>query len=173
MRLFLLFSCFYLLSCGAETDWRPVMVSTSTEILLPADAIYGNLKSFSGMQNAVPDVFVAESVFEVDGHKERRITLSDGTVLKEKMTTINDKERMIHFATDSTSLPVRSMLHEISVEVVAEDRSCKVKWKTNLDTQNINGEIIREKIKGMQEVYLFSLELLGEELEELLNDPDF
>jgi len=161
-----------LVACRSETGLRNLEVTTQVEIKLPPDAIYGNISAFSGFHAAVPDLFIDEKIEETDGVLIRTLRLSHQTVIVDELIESNDENRLINYKTRHTSLPVEEMSHTIRV-IKLSDQNCKVMWTSNILVQNQNRDHIAERITGIQESYLFSLELLGEELDELLKDSDF
>ena len=172
MRILFIAMFFTLLACRSETGLRDLEVSTQVEIKLPPDAIYGNIASFSGFHAAVPDLFIAERIEEINGNLIRKITLASQDVLIDELIEINDDRKIVKYRTQSTSLPIEEMTHAIEVKIISEQK-CKVSWVSNILVQNQYRDLIDERITGVQESYLFSLELLGEELDDLLRNPDF
>ena len=159
-------------SCRSETAQRALEVSTQVEIKLPANAIYGSLTSFEGLHAAVPDVFMEEQIIDQDGSLLRRLELNDQTTFLEEFVKKDDDLMQIAYRCIKTTLPVENLRHYL--EVSDKDGSqCKLRWVSQMKVQNQHREAVKEKLKGIQESYLFSLELLGEEMDELLNDLDF
>ena len=172
MRVLSIAIILMLIACRSDIGVRDLEVATEVEIKLPPDAIYGNIASFSGFHAAVPDLFIKENIEDINGRLTRKVTLSSQDYLIDELIEINDNKRLIKYKTKTTSLPIEEMTHTIEVKTVS-DQKCEVYWVSNILVQNQYRELIDERITGIQESYLFSLELLGEELDDLLRDPDF
>lgn len=172
MRLSIIAIMLLFIACRSETAYRTLQVTTRVDIKLPADAIYGNLSSFGGFHAAVPELFLEERLVKTDETITRTLTLSSGDTITDQLYKSDDLSNTIYFNTTNSTLPIDNLIHSIQVEIIAADRS-KVTWESEGSVQNKNRDIMNDKIKGIQESYLFSMELLGEELEELLNDPNF
>ncbi len=172
MRSAIIFLLFLLVSCRSETASRSLQISTEVEIKLPAAAIYGNLSSFSGFHATAPDLFIDEKIEDKAGQLTRTLILTDQTTLVDVLIEVNDHDRSIRYRTIQSTLPLDNMTHDIHVVELSSGHS-RVEWMTHLNVQNQYREAIEGRIRGIQETYLFSLELLGEELDVLLNDPGF
>ena len=162
----------FLAGCRSETALRVLEVTTKVEIKLPANAIYGNLTSFEGLHAAVPDLFIEEQIIDRDSSLMRRLVLNDQSTFFEEMMTKDDATMSMNYRCIKTTLPVEDLQHYLEVSELKDNQS-ELLWVSKMKVQNQYRDVIREKIKGIQESYLFSLELLGEELDNLLNDFDF
>jgi len=172
MRLLYLCVFILFLSCQSETALRTLNISTTVDIKLPVDALYGNLASFRGLHSAAPDVFISEKLENVDGAIKRTLILSNEIKLVDRLLETSDTEKYIKYETLSNSLPVQNISHQINVIKLTQDVS-RVSWVSDTDVQNKDRDFVNERVSGIQETYLLSLQLLGEELEELFESPEF
>ena len=160
-------------SCQSDEDWQTVSVQSETAIALPSDAVFGQVSSFEGLQAVLPDLIWFERVDSIGLNLERILFLSDSTFLRERLVQIDNAQLSIHVDILESSLPIQEGQHVISVESIEGNGGCTLKWMTGFRTQVKNKEVIKTKFEGLQEAYLYTLEMLGLEMEELLKDESF
>ncbi|MBT8221009.1 MAG: SRPBCC family protein [Bacteroidia bacterium] len=163
--------CFF--SCRNEDGWYETEIGSEVDVALPATAVFANLSAFEGLSAAVPDLFWIEKVIEETPTPVRIIVLSDSTYFEERLVEVDEDQLQIFYTVDKTSLPIKDVRHLIKIAQQDDGQKCIISWVTTFVVQEKNRERIQTKFSGMQEAYLYSLQLMGVELEEMMNDESF
>ena len=116
----------------------------------------------------MPDLFIEEELIKRGDRKIRKLILSDNTEIVDELQSVDHEGYSINYRTIETTWPVREWNNKISIQEI--NGNAQVTWVSILDVQNQYRDDIKNRIEGIQESYLYALQLLGEEMEILLNE---
>lgn len=169
MRLVVFILLMIIVGCQSE-DAALLVVETQSNIKLDADPIFANLKSFEGLEETVPDLFLKVDINVADGTLTRKIVLPNSAYLIDSLIAVDRTSGLISYHTIQSSWTDQIIRHELNIHELLQGQT-SVTWVSNVVVENDSvRQILRTKLEGLQESYLTALEILGEELDFMLND---
>lgn len=129
-------------------------VSRTLRINAPTDKVWETIRSFTRVEDYLPD-WIAHSVVEGSGvGAERVCTLQDGTQVKEKLLALDEEAKTIRYTAFNPPLPVTDLVSTAKVSD-AGDGGCEVEWSGMFEPNGVSEE---EAVEMMGEAYAMGLE---------------
>ena len=124
-------------------------VSSTTELPVPAQAVWSVIGNFNGLPDWHPAVQKSESKSD-GGTTLRTVTLMGGGTIEEKLEEIDEHERLYTYSILSSPLPVANYTATLRVRE-AESGGCMVEWSSEFDASGATENTAIEQISQVYE----------------------
>ena len=125
-------------------------VSSTTELPVPAQAVWSVIGNFNGLPDWHPAVQKSESKSD-GGTTVRTLSLMGGGTIEEKLEQIDDKERLYTYSILSSPLPVANYTATLRVRESDSGSGCTVVWSSEFEASGATENVAAEQISQVYE----------------------
>ncbi len=125
-------------------------VSSTTELPVPAQAVWSVIGNFNGLPDWHPAVQKSDSKKE-GATTTRTLSLMGGGTIQEKLEQIDDKERLYTYSILSSPLPVANYTATLRVRESDSGSGCSVEWSSEFDASGATENVAVEQISQIYE----------------------
>ena len=131
-------------------------VDVSTELAVPAQAVWRVIGSFGGLPDWHPAVEKSEQK-EENGTTVRTLSLAGGGTIVERLESVDDNERAYTYSIVSGPLPVADYIATLRVRENDGGQDCTIQWSSEFTPSGAAESDAVAAIRGVYEAGFESL----------------
>jgi hypothetical protein len=125
-------------------------VQMSTTLPVSAQTVWDTIGNFNALANWHPGVAQSEQTTTKDGATVRRLTLTGGGTIVERLERQSDKERLYSYSILESPLPVANYVATLKVRDEGGNR-CAVEWSSEFEPSGAPQSQAEQVIRGIYE----------------------
>lgn len=132
-------------------------VKSEKTLQMQSSSVWGKLVAFGGTEKFVPDLIEKVDVEGSGIGAIRTIYIKGGGIISEKLTAIDEMNRVMKFIILSTPMPVHNYEGVFSVEDSGND-NCSVQFESIYEVTSDQREEMHNLIKNFQTTFISNLD---------------
>lgn len=125
-------------------------VQMSTTLPVPAQTVWNTIGGFNALAEWHPGVAKSEQETEKDGATVRRLTLTGGGTIVERLERKSDQERVYTYSILESPLPVANYVATLKARDEGGNR-CTVEWSSEFEPSGAPEGQAEQVIRGIYE----------------------
>ncbi len=125
-------------------------VQTATSLPVPAQTVWATIGNFNALADWHPGIARSEQTTAEDGATVRRLTLSGGGTIIERLERKSDTERVYTYSILESPLPVANYTSSLAVREEGGNR-CTVEWSSEFEPSGAPQSQAEQVIRGIYE----------------------
>ena len=126
------------------------MVQMSTRLPVPAQTVWGAIGNFNALADWHPAVARSEQTTDEGGATVRRLTLTGGGTIVERLERKSDTERVYTYSILESPLPVANYTATLGVRDEGGNR-CTVEWSSEFEPKDAPESQAVKVVQGIYE----------------------